>query len=60
MQRQSDHKRWHDTLQARGLMVTLDLKGSGVRNDTAAYRGRIEVRRGDAVTRIAVSGGCSA
>ena len=60
MQRQSDHKRWRDTLQARGLTVTLDLKGSGVRNDTAAYQGRIEVRRGDAVTRIAVSGGCSA
>jgi len=60
MQRQSDHKRWRDTLQARGLTVTVDLKGSGVRNDTAAYQGRIEVRRGDAVTRIAVSGGCSA
>lgn len=60
MQRQSDQKRWRDTLQAQGLTLSLDLKGTGVHNDTATYRGRLEVKRGNAVTRIAVSGGCSA
>lgn len=60
MHRQSDRKRWHDTLRAQGLTLTLDLKGTSVHNDTVAYKGRIEVKRGDAVTRIPVRGGCAA
>jgi len=60
MQRQSAQKRWRDTLQAPGLTLELDLKKTGAGDDTAAYTGRIALKRGDAVTRIAVSGGCAA
>jgi len=60
MQRQSEQKRWHDVLQAGELTLTLDLRKTGAHDDTASYQGRIELKRGGAVTRMAVAGGCTA
>ena len=60
MQRQSEQKRWHDVLQAGELTLTLDLRKTGAHDDTATYKGRIELKQRGGVERIPVVGGCSA
>jgi hypothetical protein len=59
-ERQLASKRWHETLIGADLTVELSLAQIGHGEDSAAYKGYLEVRRRGPSTRIAVNGGCGA
>jgi hypothetical protein len=53
-------KRWRETLKANGITVMLNLTETGRGDDSAAYRGCIEVERNGVTKRLPVTGGCAA
>ena len=53
-------KHWRETLMAGGVTVSLDLTETGRGDDTAAFRGHIDVLRGTTRVRLWVAGGCGA
>ena len=53
-------KRWHEVLIKGHLIVELNLVETARGEDSAAYRGYLEVKRPGSSTRIPVNGGCSA
>jgi hypothetical protein len=59
-ERQLASKRWHESLSEIDLKVELNLVELGRGEDTAAYKGYLDIRRGRFSTRFRVSGGCGA
>lgn len=57
---QAKNKHWRETLNADGLTVRLDLIETGRGDDSAIFRGRVEVQRGSTTRRFAIAGGCGA
>lgn len=58
--RRQESKRWRETLTADGVTVIFDLVETGRGNDSAAFRGYIEVARNREHKHILVAGGCGA
>ena len=59
-ERQLASKRWHESLSGTDLKVELSLVELGRGDDTAAYKGYLDIRRGRVSTRLPVNGGCGA
>jgi hypothetical protein len=59
-ERQLASKRWHETLSSGDLTVELSLFQIGRGEDSAAYKGYLELRRRSSSIRIPVTGGCAA
>lgn len=53
-------ERWRETLNAEGITISLDLVETRRGDDTAAFRGNIDVMRGGYRKQFLVSGGCGA
>jgi hypothetical protein len=53
-------KRWREALNAEGIKISLDLVETGRGDDTAAFRGSIDVLRDGYRKQFLVSGGCGA
>lgn len=59
-ERQLANKRWHEVLRAGDLTLEINFSNIGIGEDTAAYKGVIELKRRGARSRIPVTGGCAA
>lgn len=53
-------KRWDETLRGSGLTVGFSLMELGRGEDSAAYKGYLELKRRGSSTRIPITGGCGA
>jgi hypothetical protein len=60
IERQLKNKRWQETLKTDGVTMQLDLVETARRDDSAAFRGYIEVQRGGMRKHILIAGGCGA
>jgi hypothetical protein len=54
------NQRWRETLKAEDITVQLDLVETGRGEDTAAFRGYIDVHRNGVKKHLLVAGGCGA
>lgn len=59
-ERQLAGKRWEETLRGSGLTVGLGLMELGRGEDSATYKGYLELKRRGSSTRIPITGGCGA
>ena len=60
LERQLAKKRWYETLSDFGLTVELSLVELGRGQDSATYKGYVEVKRRGSTMRIPITGGCGA
>jgi elongation factor P hydroxylase len=60
MENQLKNRRWLETLKADGVSIHLDLVETGRGDDSAAFRGHVDVQRSSARKRLLVTGGCGA
>jgi len=59
-ERQRAKQRWDETFSSAGLTVKLRLTELGRGEDSAAYKGYLELTRHGSSTRIPITGGCGA
>lgn len=59
-ERQLAKRRWYEALSGFGLTVELSLVELGRGEDSAAYKGYVELKRPGSSTRIPITGGCGA
>lgn len=59
-ERELASKRWHESLNGSDLKVELSLVERARGDDTAAYKGYLEIWRHGLSTRIPIDGGCGA
>lgn len=55
-----ENKRWRETLKAGGITLQLDLVETARGDDSAAFRGFVDVQRGNMKKHILIAGGCGA
>lgn len=60
VEKQLKSKHWREALQAGDVTISFDLIETGRGDDTAAFRGHLDVIRGTSRTRLFVAGGCGA
>jgi hypothetical protein len=60
LEKQLKNKRWRETFKAAGVTVQLDLVETARGDDSAAFRGYIDVQRGGVKKHFLVAGGCGA
>ncbi|MQA40360.1 hypothetical protein [Rugamonas aquatica] len=57
---QLKNKRWHEVLKADEVTVYIDLVETGRGDDSASFRGTVDVQRGSVRKHFLVAGGCGA
>jgi len=60
VEKQLQDKRWRETLKADGVTLQLDLVETARSDDSAAFRGFIDVQQGGMKKHILIAGGCGA
>jgi hypothetical protein len=59
-EKQLRNKRWQEALKADDIIMQIDLVEIARGDDSAAYRGHIDVQRGATKKRLLIAGGCGA
>lgn len=57
---QLKNKRWRETLKAGSIVLQLDLVETARGDDSAAFRGFVDVQRANMKKHILIAGGCAA
>lgn len=60
VEKQLKNKRWRETLKADGITLQLALVETARGDDSAAFRGFIDVQQGGVKIHILIAGGCGA
>lgn len=60
VEKQLQNKRWREVLKADGVTLQLDLVETVRGDDSAAFRGFIDVQQGGVKKHILIAGGCGA
>jgi hypothetical protein len=60
LEKQLKNMHWRETLKAGDITVQLDLVETARGDDSAAFRGRVDVLRGNKKKHLLIAGGCTA